>query len=132
MLYDDDKAREQAADFKQRLEEARQFAANEAQKLAADMRLMMAEVEAIRQKPQKTFEDFEMLAELQLDLKTHLQRMMEAKAIIGESLTGQSTAYYNHIKKLAAEGNEEAQKILADLQPAYQAMLQESMNNNLQ
>ncbi len=132
MLYDDDKARDAAADFKQQLDKARQFAADEAPKISATMKAMMAELEVIMQKPQKTPEDIAMLEEMETVLKTQLKRMMDAKAIIGESLTGQSTAFYNQIKKLAAEGNEEAQKIMADLQPSYQAMLRESMNNNLQ
>jgi hypothetical protein len=132
MLYDDDKAKEHAADFKQRLAEARRFIRDDVPELAVEVRTMIAEAKAIMDKPEKTPEDIAMLAEAEAAIKNQLLMMQEIKAVLEESFTSQGMAYYEHVKKLAAEGDREAQKILTDLQPAYQAMLRENMNNNLQ
>jgi hypothetical protein len=52
------------------------------------------------------------------------------KDFIGENVYKKSTAIYYHAKELAAQGNVEAQKMVDDLKPLFEASLREQMGNN--
>ena len=57
----------------------------------------------------------EQIISLEVKLKEFVQKLGDMKLILGVSLYRQSLAYYEHVKKLAKEGNKEAERIYNDL-----------------
>ena len=72
-------------------------------------------LEDFKKMPEKSPQDIEFVAKITADLLVLIQKLEDVKLILGENLNRKARAYYEHVKKLAGEGNEEAKKIYDDL-----------------
>lgn len=79
---------------------------------------------------EKSLEDIAYLEEILPKMQFIQQQIQDMQLILDVSLSRQSNAFYHEVKRLAAEGNEEAKKVYENLKPSYEAMLSESMNPN--
>ena len=132
MLYNDEASRDFEKHFQQDLETARSFNEAEIKKLKDGLEKAMTAIESINAKPNKTTADLEALSELKERLNPIQENLKAITDVLGHNLLMQATAYYEHVKKLAAEGNEKAKEIYEKLKPGYQAMLKENLNNQMQ
>jgi hypothetical protein len=134
MLYNDKETRENEKHFQEDLKTARSFAEDKEaqQKITESLAIIENMLLKLKDKPDKTQEEIELMNDLTKKLVPILDTIQHFKNVIGHNLVRFSNAYYENVKKLAAEGNEEAKAIYEDLKPAYQEMLKAQMDENLQ
>jgi hypothetical protein len=130
MLYSDEETRKEQNYFFEQLKAARNFAEKDAQLFMEQVKVLLDTMQSLTNQPELTEEEAALLAKIQNNLPIILENIKAAQSVIGESLLRQSNAYYQHIKKLAEEGDAEAKKIYEDLQPYYQNMLKEQMRES--
>ncbi len=130
MLYNDDEIREDEKRFQENLKAVRSLTEKEKQILTEQMDKLLDGLQLLTSKPNLTEAEMAMLEKLKEKIPPIAEKINAMKATLDESVIRQSNAYYQHIKKLAEEGNEDAKKIYEDLKPAYQAMLKEQLGEN--
>ncbi|SHK05535.1 hypothetical protein [Epilithonimonas mollis] len=74
----------------------------------------------IKSKPDKTPDDIELLANLGLQLKEISQHLDDIKMILDVTLSRKARAFYENVKKLAKEGDKNAEKIYNDLKEDFE------------
>ncbi|MDP9956748.1 hypothetical protein J2X97_002407 [Epilithonimonas hungarica] len=72
-------------------------------------------IEQIKSNPNKSDEDLKILKDLENDLPALKQQIEDMQLILMESLYRKSLVYFENVKRLAKEGNKEAEKIYNDL-----------------
>lgn len=130
MFYNDDATRKSEERFRELLEEARNLSESNLQKVKDALITLTPYVNKLSAIKNPTPEEKEMLYTLQDGLKKLTEELDIRRSILFEHLYRQSITYYNHIKKLAAEGNEDARKIYEDLKVSYQATLNDNLGKN--
>lgn len=115
MNFDDKFTKEFEEKFKKNLEAIRSMPPEAHQQIKKSLDVISEFVETLKNTPEKTSEDLELLAGLQTKLKQLNEAFSDMQLILGESLHRQSLAFYENVKKLAKEGDEEAEKIYNDL-----------------
>jgi len=130
MLYNDKETKEKEERFQELLEKTREFMTQHKEELDKQFNILREKLDPILEKEDKTPEEPAFLDEVYPTMLAILKSIQDMKLILGESIMRQSNAFYHEVKKLAAEGNEEAKKIHENLKPAYEAMLSERMNLN--
>ncbi len=123
MLYNDDETRKNEEKFQQDLILLRSITEEDNKKVHANILVLQEEVNRLAAKEELTAEEIEILARITSTVKTTLENINRLKSISEESIERQANAYYQHVKKLAEEGNEEARKVYEQLRPSYQASL---------
>jgi hypothetical protein len=134
MLYNDKETRETEKHFQEDLKTARSFAEDkEAQQRITESLVFLNDIlTRLKEKPDKTPEDIELMNDLMKRLKPILEKIQHFKNVVDHNRLRFANANYENVKKLAAEGNEEAKAIYEDLKPAYQKMMKEQMDEHLQ
>ena len=115
MNFDDKFTKDFEEKFQKNLQTIRGISPESFEMIKQNLQIVFEFLEDFKNKPDKTPEDFEQLAAITSRLKPLLQNFVDIELILGESLNRQSIAYYEHVKKLAKEGNKEAEKIYLDL-----------------
>ena len=87
-------------------------------------------VSNLKNKPDKTEEDLKFMQSIKSRMKEIAERMTDAQLILGEKLFRNSMKFYEHFKKLSAEGNKEAQQAFEKLDANYKKMLESQINKN--
>jgi len=82
------------------------------------------------EKPDKTEEEIQFLARIKPVLFSLSEKLQDAMILHGERAFRTSMKYYEHVKKLAAEGNEEAKKVFEEMDVLYKKMLAEQASEN--
>jgi hypothetical protein len=134
MLYNDKETRETEKHFQEDLKTARSFAEDKEaqQKITESLAIIENLMLKLKDNPNKTPEDIELMNDLMKRLMPILEKIQHFKNVIGHNCLRFANAYYENVKKLAAEGNQEAKVIYENLKPGYQAMLKEQMDEHLQ
>ena len=117
MNYDDKFTREFEEKFQKSLKKIRNFSREDRQKMEEDIKMLNNFVEELIDKPDKSPDEIELLAKLQLELPKLIQILEDHQLILDESLYRKSRAQYEYLKKLAKEGNKEAEKLYLELKP---------------
>ena len=117
MNYDDQFTREFEEKFQKNLKKIRNFSKEDRQKVEENIMMLSDIIEELIAKPDKSKDEIELLTKLQFELPKLIQILEDSKMILDESLYRQSRAQYEHLKKLAKEGNKEAEKIYLELKP---------------
>ena len=117
MNYDDKFTRDFEEKFQKSLKKIRNFSKEDRQKVEENIMLLSNIIEEIVDKPDKSPDEIELLAKLQLELPKLIQILEDQQLILDESLYRKSRAQYEHLKKLAKEGNKEAEKLYLELKP---------------
>lgn len=120
MNYDDKFTREFEEKFQESLKKIRNFKPADRQKLETNLIEICNFVEELSHKPIKSPEEIELFQNLQLKIPKILQSLEDMKLVLNESLYRQSRAYFENVKKLAKEGNKEAEKIYLDLKSHFE------------
>ena len=81
---------------------------------------------------EKTPGDIEIVNSLLLRLKPLLQKMQDLNNVLAENCLRQANAFYENVKQLAKEGNENAKKVYEKLSVSYKEMLKTGLDNSLQ
>jgi len=115
MNFDDKYTKDSEETFQKYLKEVRSFTPENYKIIEENLIIITEYVERIRNIPDKSPEDLEQIISLEVQLKGFVQKIDDMKLILSVSLYRQSLAYYEHVKKLAKEGNKEAEKIYNDL-----------------
>lgn len=115
MNFDDKFTKEFEEKFQKNLQAIRSIPPDAYQLIEENLKVISEFLEQLRKKPDKTPEDLELLASLQIKMKELFQTFRDMQLILGESLYRKSLAFYEHVKKLAKEGDKEAEKIYNDL-----------------
>lgn len=115
MNFDDKFTKEFEEKFQKNLQAIRSIPPDAYQLIEENLKVISEFLEQLRKKPDKTPEDLELLASLQIKMKELFQTFQDMQLILGESLYRKSLAFYEHVKKLAKEGDKEAEKIYNDL-----------------
>lgn len=115
MNFDDKFTKDFEEQFQKHLQAVRAISPEDFEKIKQNLQIVFKVLEDFKNKPDKTPEDFEQLAAITSRLKPLLQNIEDINLILGESLNRQSIAYYENVKKLAKEGDKEAEKIYLDL-----------------
>lgn len=68
-------------------------------------------------KPDKTPQEIEFVAEIKQRMMGLLEKIGDIQIILDENLYRKSRAQYEYLKKLAKEGNKEAEKLYLELKP---------------
>lgn len=120
MNFDDKFTKDFEEKFQKHLQAVRAISPKAFEQIKVKLQIVFEFLEDFKNKPNKTPEDFENLAAITSRLKPLLQDFSDMKLVLGESLTRQSTAYFENVKKLAKEGDKEAEKIYLDLKPYFE------------
>lgn len=117
MNYDDKFTRESEERFQDLLAKARQFP-EKYQQIMEDY-IVEADkfLKDFNSTSEKSAEDIEIFNRLEVFLPQMLQSIADMKMILDESLYRKSRAQYEYLKKLAKEGNKEAEKLYLELKP---------------
>jgi hypothetical protein len=130
MLFNDKETQDFERRFQESLVKVRKFMTTEKEMLDEKISIIIDELPKLIDKPNKTAEDLIYIDNVERQLKALMSELDEMKSVLEESLTRQSAFFYQHIKRLAKEGCNDAAKIYADLKPSYEAMLRGQMGNN--
>ena len=117
MNYDDDFTRGFEEMFQKHLKTVRNFSKESQQKVEENLIKICDFVEEFVDNPNKSADEIELFEKIKLQIPIIKQSIEDMKMILNESLYRQSMAYYENVKKLAKEGNKEAEKIYLDLKP---------------
>ncbi len=120
MNFDDKFTKDFEEKFQKNLKAIREIPPEAHQIIEQNLLIVSGFLEDLKNKEDKTPEDFELLASFNLQLKEILQQMEDMKLILGESLYRQSRAYFENVKKLAKEGNKEAERIYNNLKTDFE------------
>ncbi|WP_312765298.1 hypothetical protein [Epilithonimonas sp.] len=115
MNFDDKFTKEFEEKFEKNLEAIRSMPPGAHQQIKESLNVISEFVEKLKNKSEKTSADLELLANLQTKLKRLYETFSDMQLILGESLHRKSLAFYENVKKLAKEGDEEAEKIYNEL-----------------
>ncbi len=130
MLYNDEETKAFEEKFKTMLAKTREFMSSQKAVLEENLKTIIENSKSIIEKPDKTEEEIAFLQNLRQQLQPVVKALSDMQLILDESLFRQASLQYQHIKKLAEEGNEKAMKAYLDLKPHYETMLREQMNDN--
>ncbi len=130
MFYNDKETRDWEERYQETLAKTREFLTHHKEDLDEEVRIIQEDIIPILNKAEKTPEDLAYLKEMYPKIQLLLQSVSDMQFVLGESLSRQSNVFYEHVKKLAAEGNEKAKEVYEDLKPLYDAILQESISPN--
>lgn len=119
MNFDDEFTRDFEEKFQKNLAEIRKISDEEMLAIKENIFKVTKFIEDFSKMPEKSPEDIEFVAKIAIDLLVLTQKLEDAKLILGESLNRKARAYYEHVKKLAEEGNEGAKKIYDDLKTHF-------------
>lgn len=120
MNFDDKFRKDYEEQFQKQLQAIRGIPSEDFEKIKQSLLFVCKVLEDFKNKPNKTPEDFEQLDAIISRLTPLLQNIEDINLILGESLNRQSIAYYENVKKLAKEGNKEAEKIYLDLKNYFE------------
>lgn len=115
MNFDDKFTKEFEEKFEKNLEAIRSMPPEAYQQINESLNVISEFVDTLKSNPEKTSADLELLASLQIKLKLLSETFSDMKLILGESIYRKSLAFYEHVKKLAKEGDKEAEKIYNNL-----------------
>lgn len=115
MNFDDKFTKDFEEKFQKNLQAIRSIPPDAYQLIEENLKVISEFLEQLKNQPEKTPEDFELLASFQIKMKELSQTFQDMQLILGESLYRKSLAFYEHVKKLAKEGDKEAEKIYNDL-----------------
>lgn len=115
MNFDDKFTKDFEEKFQKHLQAVRGISPEAFDQIKEKLQIVFELLEDFNNKPNKTPEDFKQLADINTRLKPILQDFADMELVLGEILTRQSIAYYENVKKLAKEGDKEAEKIYLDL-----------------
>jgi hypothetical protein len=130
MLYNDEETRKDEELFQEHLKKARSLTKEDMDKLMLHMGTLAQAALKLKAQPSLTEEEAALLQRIKTMLQETTKNITDAKLVIGESTKRQAYAYYQHIKKLAEEGNTDAIKVYEQLKPDYQASLRSDMGDN--
>ncbi|KQR92429.1 hypothetical protein ASG01_10920 [Chryseobacterium sp. Leaf180] len=120
MNFDDQFTKDFEEKFQKNLQAVRGVSPEDFEKIKQNLQFVFEFLEDLKNKPDKTPEDFEHLEAISSALNPLSQELADMKLVLDESLYRQSIAYYEHVKKLTKEGNIEAEKIYLDLKPHFE------------
>ena len=132
MLYNDEQARQSEERFQQHLHAARTVNKKELEIIVRNIKDIEDIIQKLNAIPEKTPGDIEIVNSLLLSLKPLLQKMQDLNNVLAESCLRQANAYYENVKQLAKEGNEDAKKVYEELSVFYKEMLKTGHDNSLQ
>jgi hypothetical protein len=115
MNFDDKFTKELEEKFEKNLEAIRGMPPEAYQQINESLNVISEFVDTLKNNPEKTSADLELLASLQIKLKLLSATFSDMQLILGESIYRKSLAFYEHVKKLAKEGDKEAEKIYNNL-----------------
>jgi predicted DNA-binding transcriptional regulator YafY len=130
MLYNDEETRKEQNRFLEQLKAVRSFTEKDAKLFIEQTKVLLDAMQSLANQPELTEEEAALLVEIQKNVPVILEKIKAAQSVLGESILRQSNAYYQHVKKLAEEGDVDAKKIYEDLHPHYQNMLKEQMRES--
>ena len=125
MQYDDKDLHKSEEQLAAHIQKIRQMPFGLLDELSVLLDSAEASVKKLHDKPDKTDEEIEQLAQMEKHLHTLLQQVQDMKLIAAEAAIRQAEAYYFSVKQHAEQGNEEAKKIYEDLKESYKEMLKE-------
>lgn len=120
MNFDDKFTKQFEEKFQKNLEAIRSIPPETHQIIEDNLKIIYEFIEKLKSKPDKSPEDFELLASLHIKLKELYQSFEDMKLILGESLYRKSVAFYEHVKKLAKDGDKEAEKVYNNLKTNFE------------
>ena len=115
MNFDDEFTRDFEEKFQKNLAQVRKISDEQILAIRESILTIIEFLEDFKKMREKSPEDIEFAAKVNAEFLIHMQKIEDINLIIGESLNRKARAYYEHVKKLAKEGNEEAKKIYDDL-----------------
>ncbi len=120
MNFDDKYTKESEEKFLKYLKQVRKINPDDL-KTAEEQLLSLSDLlNEIQSKPDKTPDDIELLANLGLQLKEISQHLDDIKMILDVTLSRKARAFYENVKKLAKEGDKNAEKIYNDLKEDFE------------
>lgn len=126
MNFDDPFTRDFEEKFKTNLHAIRAMKPSNFQEIKENISAVSELLNYLNNNPEKSEENLELLSELNAVMKEMLQKFEDMKLILDESLYRKSRAYFEHVKKLAKEGDKEAEKIYNDLKIHFE---NQNLNN---
>jgi len=115
MNYDDELTKSFEEKFQHNLKLIREIPPEAVNTLKAEMLVIKDWLDEFKQNPNPSTEDLQLLAVMGEKFKTLHQKLEDMQLILGESLRRQAMAFYENVKRLAKEGDPEAEKIYQDL-----------------
>lgn len=129
MSYDSEEAKKKQERMAELLKSAREFMNDKETMniLKVNFKMILDFLERLKEKERiigkLDEDDMELLVKANEAIATAAQVFSDMKLIIGNEMVIQGDALYFHIKKLAEEGNEDAKKAHAILEPKYKKIL---------
>lgn len=120
MNYDDQFSKDFEEKFQKNLAAIRKMEPNTIKFLEENLVNVKKNIDDFNKKPNKSPEDLVFLSECNVRIQDILQNIQDIQLILGESLNRKARAYFEHIKKLAKEGNKDAEKIYNDLKTHFE------------
>lgn len=121
MFYNDKETEESEKKFQENLKSIRKFMAEDNGVLDEQIAILVKTLTKMLENPDKSPEDIAALNEIRTQLQPLIQTFQDMQLILHENLVRQTTTFYHEMKKLAAEGNEDAKKVYEELKPAYES-----------
>ena len=115
MNFDDEFTRDFEEKFQKNLKKIRKIGDKEISSMEENILIVTELLEDFKKIPEKSPEDLEFVAQTNDDLLRLCQKLEDIMRIIRESLNRKGRAYFEHVKKLAEDGNEEAKKVYDEL-----------------
>lgn len=120
MNYDDQFNKDFEEKFQKNLAAIRKMEPNTIKFLEENLVNVKNVIDDFNKKPNKSPEDLIFLGECNLRIQDILQNIQDIQLILNESLVRKARAYYENVKKLAKEGNREAERIYNDLKNDFE------------
>ena len=130
MPYDDQSTKNFEQKYREWLKQIRKLTPekmDEINKLLLDLE---KGVNVLRNKKHRTREENETLKKVFVRIKDVKKTMEDMQLVLGQKMVRNALAFYQSVKKKAAEGDERAKKILKDLEPEYKKMLKAQHPDN--
>ena len=115
MNFDDKYTKESEEAFQKHLKEVRSIPPETYKIIEENLIIVVAQVEKLKSIPNKSPEDLLLLAKFETRVKDITQKLNDIKLILDVSIYRHSLAYFENVKKLAKEGDKEAEKIYNEL-----------------
>lgn len=120
MNFDDMFTKDLEEKFQKNLQAVRGISPEAFEQIKQNIQIVFEFLEDFKNKPDKTAEDFKELAAITSSLQSLFRDFVDIEMILGENLRRQSTAYFENVKKLAKDGDKEAEKIYLDLKAYFE------------
>jgi N-acetylglucosamine kinase-like BadF-type ATPase len=131
MNFDDKESQEFEKKFNILLKEIEEkLTPEKAEDIRKSLETLVQNLEPFLKKPDKTAEEIQLVNKIKPQIKELYEKLLDMHIVLGEKVFRNSMGFYENVKKAAASGDPQAQKIFNEMDPLYKEMLAAQIGKN--